>query len=135
MNGNMNKTRQTRGKFGEEYTARQLEQKGWRIVARNYRKRCGELDIVAIDDDNELVAVEVKTRKFGSMAYGADAVTWSKKRKIALTLLEYAAENGLESSVMRFDIAELTVTTEDPPRVIEMNYYKDAFDGTGLKLY
>lgn len=130
----MNKIRRTRGKFGEEYTARQLEQKGWRIAAMNYRKRCGELDIIAIDGD-ELVAVEVKTRKFGSMTYGADAVTWSKKRKIALTLLEYAAENGLEASIMRFDIAELTVTTEDPPRVIEMNYYKDAFDGTGLKLY
>lgn len=135
MNSNMNKVRQARGKFGEEYTARQLEQKGWRIVARNYRKRCGELDIVAIDNDNELVAVEVKTRKFGSMTYGADAVTWSKKRKIALTLLEYAAENGLEASIMRFDIAELTITTEEHPRVLEMNYYKDAFDGTGLKLY
>ena len=48
MNNDMNKVRQVRGKFGEEYTARQLEQKGWRIVARNYRKRCGELDIVAI---------------------------------------------------------------------------------------
>lgn len=134
MNSNMNKARRTRGTFGEEYTARQLEQKGWRILARNYRKRCGELDIVAMDGE-ELVAVEVKTRKYNSMTYGADAVTWSKKRKIALTLLEYAAENGLESSVMRFDIAELTVTTEDIPRVLEMNYYENAFDSTGLKLY
>lgn len=134
MNGNMNKNRRTRGSFGEDYTAQLLEQKGWRILARNYRKRCGELDIVAADGD-ELVAVEVKTRKYNSMTYGADAVNWSKKRKIALTLLEFAAENGLEASVMRFDIAELTITTEDPPRVLEMNYYENAFDSTGLQLY
>ena len=95
----------------------------------------GADDYIEKPYDNELVAVEVKTRKFGSMTYGADAVTWSKKRKIALTLLEYAAENGLEASIMRFDIAELTITTEEHPRVLEMNYYKDAFDGTGLKLY
>ncbi len=130
----MSKIRQMRGNFGENYTAQSLEQKGWRILARNYRKRCGELDIVALDGD-ELVAVEVKTRKYNSMTYGADAVNWSKKRKIALTLLEFAAENGMEASVMRFDIAELTVTTEEPPRVLEMNYYENAFDSTGLKLY
>jgi putative endonuclease len=57
--------RQALGRRGEELAAQHLERLGFRIVARNYRTRHGELDLVAFDDVT-LVFAEVKTRRHGS---------------------------------------------------------------------
>jgi len=54
-----------RGKFGEDYTADYLINKGAVILARNFRRKGGELDIVALYK-NELIIVEVKTRKLNT---------------------------------------------------------------------
>ena len=56
--------RQTLGRRGEELAAEHLERLGYRVIARNYRTRFGELDLVATDDD-VLVFCEVKTRRAG----------------------------------------------------------------------
>lgn len=50
------------GKWGEDLAARMLEDKGYRIIARDWRDGHKDLDIVAIDD-GWLVVVEVKTRR------------------------------------------------------------------------
>jgi putative endonuclease len=56
--------RHTLGRRGEELAAEHLERLGYRVIARNYRTRFGELDLVATDDD-VLVFCEVKTRRAG----------------------------------------------------------------------
>ena len=56
--------RHTLGRRGEELAAEHLERLGYRIVARNYRTRFGELDLVATDE-HVLVFCEVKTRRAG----------------------------------------------------------------------
>src|SRR5919202_6610150 len=53
--------RRDRGALGERIAAEHLERRGYRIVARNYRTREGEIDLVAADD-RALVFCEVKTR-------------------------------------------------------------------------
>ncbi len=127
-------SRQLRGKTGEDFTAAQLQERGMRILERNFRRRGGEIDLIA-EDGGELVFVEVKTRKFGSMTEGADAVDRAKKRRIILTALKFVQERGFEQSPMRFDLSEVTVTTEERPRVLEWHYYPDAFDASGLGIY
>lgn len=57
--------RHSLGRLGERLAAEHLERLGYRIVARNYRTRFGELDLVATDD-HLLVFCEVKTRREGS---------------------------------------------------------------------
>ena len=52
----------TLGAWGEEKAAEFLQKKGYRILARNYRVRTGELDLVA-ETESFLVFVEVKLRK------------------------------------------------------------------------
>lgn len=123
-----------RGKFGEDYTAEQVQKRGMTILARNFRRAGGELDLVA-ERDGELIFIEVKTRKFGSMTEGADALDRTKKRRILLTALKFAEERGLSGAPMRFDLSELTVTTEENPRVLEWNYYPDAFDASGFGFF
>lgn len=120
-----------KGKLGEDYTVQYLEKNGYSIVARNYRKRCGEIDIVAVKDDI-IAFVEVKTRKYRSLVSGVEAVGYKKKGRIIATADCYLYENGLEYQP-RYDIADVTVSNTENPYVIAFNYYEDAFDTTGYE--
>ena len=124
-------TQHERGKFGEDYTADYLINRGMKIIARNFRRKGGELDIIALDK-GELAIVEVKTRKFGSLTDGTDAVTRSKIKNIILTTARFVDENETEFSGIRFDVAEVVITTEAVPGVLEFNYYEDAFTADGF---
>ena len=121
----MNK-KQTRGKFGEDYTADYLIKKGMKIIGRNFRRKGGELDIIALDGEM-LVIVEVKARKFGSLTDGIDAVTYTKRQNIISTAQRFIDETDIIFSEMRFDVAELTLTTDEIPQVLGFTYYEDAF--------
>src|SRR4051795_2043250 len=57
--------RRRHGELGEKIAEEHLEHRGYRIVARNFRTRYGELDLIAVDD-RALVFCEVKTRVAGS---------------------------------------------------------------------
>lgn len=115
-----------RGRFGEDYTADYLINKGYGIIARNFRRKGGELDIVALDG-KMLVIVEVKSRKYGSMTDGMDAMTFTKRRNIIRTAQRFIDETDVDFEEMRFDVAEVTLTTEDIPRVLDFSYCEDAF--------
>ncbi len=115
-----------RGKFGEDYTADYLLNKGMKIISRNFRRKGGELDIVALDG-KMLVVVEVKARKFGSLTDGLDAMTPKKLQSIIRTAQRFIDETDVDFDEMRFDVAELTLTTEKMPRVLDFSYYEDAF--------
>ena len=117
-----------KGKFGEDYTANYLINKGMKIISRNFRRKGGELDIVALDG-RMLVVVEVKTRKFGSLTDGLDAMTVTKRRNIIRTSQRFIDETDVDFDEMRFDVAELTLATEKVPEVLEFSYYEDAFTG------
>ena len=125
--------RSERGAFGEEQTALYLINRGYRILARNYRRKCGEIDIIA-EKDGVIAVVEVKTRKFGSLTEGAAAVTREKQSRIIKAARSYLAETGTEAEV-RFDVAEVTITTENNPRLLEIKYYKNAFDASEAYIY
>jgi putative endonuclease len=103
------------GRFGEDVAARHLEAAGLQILARNWRCREGELDVVA-RDGTHLVFVEVKTRS--SLAYGspAEAVHRRKSariRQLALRWLLEQRESGEHEfwSDLRFDV--VTVVRAD----------------------
>ncbi|MBE6879689.1 MAG: YraN family protein [Ruminococcaceae bacterium] len=120
-----------KGKLGEDYTADYLMKNGYQIIARNYRKPCGEIDIIAVKD-GFIAFVEVKTRKYRSLVSGIEAVNFRKKGKIIATADYYLAENGMEYQP-RYDIAEVTVSNTEKPYVIAFNYCEDAFDTTGYE--
>jgi len=91
------------GALGEEAACRYLMTKKYRILARNYRKSCGEIDLIALDGKT-LVFVEVKKR--ASLAFGGPimAVTAAKQHKIALTAQYFIKENTLKFDSIRFDV-------------------------------
>lgn len=102
------------GEHGEKVAARFLERAGVKILARNYRARCGEIDLVG-REGNELVVLEVKTRHFQARLRPEHAVTWSKQKKIIATANYYLRELNCRPPPVRFDIVEVNYAPGERP--------------------
>lgn len=97
------------GRLGEEYTAEILRQRGWTILARNFRTRYGELDIVALTPAGVIAVVEVKTRASLATGLPAQAVTTDKQHHLRLAAQQWLADNPGGGRPLRFDVASLIV--------------------------
>ncbi len=96
------------GKSGEDLACRELERRGYAIVARRYRRRGGELDIVA-RDGKTTVFVEVKTRQGDRFGAGVEAVHGLKRRRMMQLALDYIMRHRLADSPCRFDVVSIQV--------------------------
>ena len=94
------------GKSGEDPACRELERRGYAILARGYRTRYGEIDIVARDGPT-LVFVEVKARTDDRYGEGADAVTLHKQAKMTAMAEDYMARRRLRDIPCRFDVVAI----------------------------
>lgn len=118
------------GQAGEDAVCAVLEKRGHTILARNWRKPFGEIDIVSQSGDY-IVFTEVKARKRGSMVSGASAVDAKKQRKIILCADAYLTENPTQLQP-RYDVAEVT-TSRGVPTVVESVFIiEDAFTADGI---
>ncbi|MCD8196023.1 MAG: YraN family protein [Lachnospiraceae bacterium] len=91
----------------EDLAARCLEEKGYRILERNYRCRQGEIDLIALDG-RCLVFVEVKYRRDGRSGDPAEAVNFRKQRRIIRTAAYYCYNKNIgESHPCRFDVVSV----------------------------
>jgi len=111
-----------RGHEGEELACRHLEAQGYRLVARNWRCRGGEIDVIA-RDGGTTVFVEVKERGNLSRGEGYEAVTPLKRRRILLAARLYAASHGLEGTPVRFDV----ISIDRSSSVAQLRHDRDAF--------
>ena len=118
----MSTARQELGKQGEELACQELERQGYAIVARRYRTRAGEIDIIA-SDAGTVVFVEVKARLDLSFGDPVEAVTEEKQRRVVAMATDYAARHDLDNTPCRFDVVTVDALV-DPPRI---TVYKDAF--------
>lgn len=94
-----------RGQWGEALVAEDLRQKGWTVVATNFRCRMGELDVV-VKNERYLVFVEVKLRKNTRFGAACEAVTPSKQRKLTAAAQFYLLGHPTNLQP-RFDVAEV----------------------------
>jgi putative endonuclease len=121
----MSDRRQTRGKLGEDLACRELARRGYAILARRYRRRGGELDIVARDGAT-LVFVEVKARDGREFGEAGEAVGALKRRRMTGVALDYLARHRLVDCPCRFDV--VAILLQDPEPLIEV--YQNAFDAS-----
>lgn len=111
----------TLGKLGEEAAANYLLKHNYVIRHRNWRKGSLELDIVAAKN-NELIIIEVKTRKDVVFALPQDAVTEKKIRRTVLAADIYIKFFGIDAPV-RFDI----ITAVGREGNFQIEHLKEAF--------
>lgn len=96
---------QTSGGAAEEAAARHLAREGLRLVARNYRTRAGEIDVIA-QDGATLVFVEVRLRTSARFGGAAASIDWRKRMRIAAAARHFLARLGREPAC-RFDVVTL----------------------------
>lgn len=97
------------GRRGEDLAVAWLERAGYAIRERNWRRRCGELDIIA-ERDGLVVGVEVKTRASDAMGAPEEAITPAKQRKLLLTIQTYLMESGEEQRPFQLDVIAVRLT-------------------------
>ena len=106
------------GRKGEKLAEEFVKKQGMKILKKNYRTPFGEADLI-VEDGDEIVFIEVKTRT--SSAYGApkEAVGKTKQERYKKIALFYGAKKKEEPNA-RFDVAEVF----DDGRI---EYIKNAF--------
>lgn len=103
---------------------RMLQQKGYRILERNYRIAGGELDLIA-DDQGTLVFIEVKARRSNQFGGAPYAITPRKKQQIIKLALCYLSRHGLTNTDCRFDVILAIATNEES---LQFTHIEQAFE-------
>lgn len=114
-------TRTEIGALGERLAADHLTGRGMRIVARNWRCRYGELDLVAVDPDTETVIfVEVKTRTGDGFGGLAQAVTAQKARRLRRLAGIWLAAQDRRWAAVRIDVIGVRIGRQRTPELTHL---------------
>ena len=103
------------GNKGEQIASAYLEKIGYKILDKNFRKRTGEIDLIALDTEfDEIVFIEVKTRRGDSYGYPEESVSENKIEKITETANIWLEEKEKDDKSWRIDIIAIELVAEKP---------------------
>lgn len=111
------------GRAGEQVAVEHLLARGLVVLARNWRRRDGELDVVATDG-HSLVVCEVKTRSGVGYGLPVEAVTRSKAARIRRLAQQWLSESRARWVEVRFDVIAVLLVPGQAPQV---EHYEGAF--------
>ena len=100
------------GMAGEAAAEAELRRDGLEIIARSFRARCGEIDLIA-RDGAVVVFVEVKTRTGDGFGRPSDAVTPAKRLRMSRAASVFLARSGWAERPCRFDVVEVVPSGPD----------------------
>lgn len=109
------------GNEGEKIAKEYLEQKGYTILERNFSCNQGEIDIIALDNQ-EIVFIEVKTRTNMNYGLASEAVNRQKKKHLIKTIKYYIHIRNLEDEFIRIDVIEIYLKN----KIAYINHIKQA---------
>jgi len=107
------------GRRGEALAAALLEAEGWRILARNFRFRRKEIDLIARRGD-VVAFIEVKTRAGSGYGHPLEAVTWAKRREIETVARAWVARYGDPTDLYRFDTVAIVCREGEAPQLLHV---------------
>ena len=116
------------GRRAEELAAAHLEGRGFRIVARNWRRPEGELDVVA-DDEGTCVFVEVRSRTGLEFGHPLESINPRKRGQIVRAARLYLDAEPTQAAGFRFDVVGVTFFNDERPP--ECVHIEDAFQIDG----
>lgn len=117
--------RRATGARAEQHAADYLAEAGYAIIARNWRCRSGELDIVALLDGT-LVIVEVRSRRDGRFGDALESVEWRKQAQVRQTAVVFMQQTNRHSVNVRFDVIAVALRPEDGA-IAELRHVEAAF--------
>lgn len=125
------------GNLGEELACRFLMKNRCRLVVANFKvpigrnsvgaQITGEIDVIALDENDVLCFVEVKTRTSDQFAAPVAAVDLRKQRQIIRTARMYRKIFGLTNIKYRYDVISIVLGKEDKPKIEHfINFWNEA---------
>lgn len=112
------------GRYGEDAALRYLEQRGYRLIERNFYCRYGELDLI-MQQGRQLVFVEVKARTSSRFGYPEDAVNAQKLRRLRQSIAVYLEQGrALRNDGLRLDAIAIDLERENY-HVIDIRHYQN----------
>ena len=118
-------TTKAAGDRGEAEVARYLRQRGYTLLASQWRCRFGEIDLIARDRMGFLCFVEVKLRSNLSVGLPREFVDKRKQERLRTAAACYLSSHELDEPA-RFDVAEVYI--DENHRVRKMEYLENAFE-------
>ena len=118
---------QKRGRLGEDLTAAELEKRGYRIIARNYRFSRNEIDLVAAKGAVVLF-VEVKTRSAGNF-YPLRSLGFPQQKRIRAASLAFLRERGLRGRRIGY-VFSLVMLDEKQRATIHLRRFRTPWGGS-----
>lgn len=110
--------RRSLGEVGERLAGRYFEERGARVLSRNWRCVEGELDLVVREPGGVVVAVEVKTRRDLTFGPPEEAVTWRKQARLRRLLAAWLREHPhVPASEVRVDVVGILLRPGRPARL------------------
>jgi putative endonuclease len=111
------------GRRGEAAVERHYVAHGYRVVARNWRCRIGELDLI-VARGSTLVICEVKTRRGARLGGGYEAVDARKRQKLRAVAETFCLKHPIGQASVRFDVASVRLRADGSAAV---QIFDDAF--------
>jgi len=112
--------RQSVGARGEDLAVAELERQGMEVLARNWRCRTGEIDIVAaetVDGRVTVVFCEVKCRSGLGFGDPLEAITWAKLRRLRSLAAEWMSAHQVSAAAIRLDAVGVLLQRGQAPRL------------------
>ena len=113
------------GKRGEAYAARRLEAQGWHVLARNWRCKHGEIDLILVRD-GLLAMVEVRTRRGRRLGTPEESIGYKKRARLTALAAAYLAAHPW-SGPWRIDVVAIEVPPGGGP--VRFAHYPSAVGG------
>lgn len=113
---------QSFGSIGEDYAASYLQTHGYTILKRNWRYGHLELDLICSDQD-QIVFVEVKTRRSNNYGGPEGAITKQKIKNLSKAAQAWLSQNEAWTLSCRFDVICITGSIND----FHLEHYPNAF--------
>jgi putative endonuclease len=111
------------GKTGEALAAAYLKKQGYRILARNFRDKLGEIDIIA-KEKNVVCFVEVRTRqKARSHEDALASVDIFKQKKLSRLAMDFLKKNNFTDGKARFDVVAVSLKDQEKPILLIKNAF------------
>ena len=105
------------GKWGEDLAADYLQRKGYTIIERDWKSGKRDLDIIALDEDeNVVVFVEVKTRRNRLFGEPEESVNYHKLQNLQQAISHYVKVKHIHQEI-RFDIISIVGTVGTDPDI------------------
>jgi putative endonuclease len=120
----MSRYKKNIGDYGEIIAQKYLCKKNFFIIAKKFRNRSGEIDIIALDNSSQdIVFIEVKTRKNFKFGRPCESINTNKKNKIKKVALHFMSQSDFKNHDFRFDAIEIIYNKN----TLKINHIKNAF--------